>query len=178
MLSKLLDRRNRQNQTTENPIFTRREPEEHPEAEEPPATGQTPVDSTAAQTPQPPPRRRKQHHSRGADFTLEYLSHSVIQVTHREHVGWFGINTDWDVLRPYAWTRHQSNVTNDGIHGEILWAETPDEALDSLCISMLTDQRKVDSGKINPEERKEAARQVLREMLRDMPDEITSEELQ
>ena len=54
----------------------------------------------------------------------------------------------------------------DGTFGSL----TPKEALNSLCSSMLTDQRKEDSKRINPEGRKASAQQVQKEFLEELPD--------
>ena len=62
-------------------------------------------------------------------------------------------------------------VHNDGIDGMATFMyPTPDAALGALCDSMLADQRKEDSRRINPEQRKRAARKVLGEFLEEIAD--------
>ena len=46
---------------------------------------------------------------------------------------------------------------------------TPDESLLALCDSMLAKQRREDARRVNPEERKRAARTVLAEFVEDLP---------
>ena len=114
---------------------------------------------------------KKRHYNNGeAEFILEPLSPSVVQVTHREQVAYFGTNLNWDVLRPYAWTTLEYQVQDDGIGGAVLWAATPDDALRALCRSLVSSQRREDSRRINPEERMAAARQVLGEFLEELPE--------
>ena len=46
-------------------------------------------------------RLEKRHYNnREAEFILEPLSPSVVQVTHREQVAYFGTNLNWDTLHP------------------------------------------------------------------------------
>ncbi len=47
---------------------------------------------------------------------------------------------------------------------------TPEMALGDLCRALLSQQRKQDDKRINPEERKDAARQVTREFLEELTD--------
>ena len=113
---------------------------------------------------------RKRHYNNGdGEFILEPLSDSLVKVTHRDQMGYFGINKNWDVARPYTYTTRKSFGDNDGVDG-FSGCLTPKEALDFLCRSMLTYQREEDSKRINPEGRKDAARQVLREFLDELPD--------
>ena len=44
------------------------------------------------------------HKSGQAEFILQPLSESLIRVTHRDQVGYIGINQNWDVAAPYSWT--------------------------------------------------------------------------
>ena len=114
---------------------------------------------------------KKRHYNNGdGEFILEPLSDSLVKVTHRDQTGYFGINRKWDVARPYAYTTWATEVDNEGIDAFLGSSRTPKEALDSLCFSMLTDQRKEDSRRINPEGRKESARHVLKEFLEELPD--------
>ena len=101
----------------------------------------------------------------GAVFILESLSDSVVRISHREQTGYFGISRDWDPSRPYRRTTVEGVVHTDGIGGSSFPFSTPDEALKSLCGFMLAAQRTADASRINPEERKQAARQVLNEFM-------------
>ncbi|MDE2938841.1 MAG: hypothetical protein OXR67_07955 [Chloroflexota bacterium] len=108
----------------------------------------------------------RRHYNNGhAEFILEPVSPSVVRVEHRDQVGWIGINKNWDVLQPFTWTHEESYVDDDGIRGSFLGDDTPEKALRALARNMLSDQRKADSRRVNPEERQNAARQVLREFL-------------
>ena len=116
-------------------------------------------------------QERRHYYHQGAVFILEALSDSVVRVTHREQSGCFGFNRKWDPSRPFTWTVSGSYfVHDDGIDGMAtsMYA-TPDAALEVLCDWMLADQRKEDARRINPEERKRAARKVLGEFLEEIP---------
>ena len=114
---------------------------------------------------------KKRHYNNGdGEFILEPISDSLVKVTHRDQAGYFGINREWDVNNPYALTTSESLTSISGISGAIWGHPTPERALKSLCGLMLTDQRKKDSERINPEGRKKAARQVLKEFLEELPD--------
>ena len=114
---------------------------------------------------------KKRHYNNGdGEFILEPLSDSLVKVTHRDQTGYFGINKDWDANSPYARTVSEFQTDLDGISNATWGYPTPERALESLCAMMLTDQRKKDSRRINPEGRKESARQVLREFLEELPD--------
>ena len=113
--------------------------------------------------------QRRTYRLDGADFTLEPVNDSATKVTHRDQVGWIGINTDWDAQRPYTWTTSPTEVGDDGIHNPVFNASTPDSALMSLCRVLLINQSKEDSKNINPQERKAAAQRVLEEFLHDLP---------
>ena len=116
-------------------------------------------------------QERRRYYHEGAEFILEPLSDSVVRVTHREQTGYFGFNRKWDPSRPYTRCRIEAVVRSDGIDGSsIVSYSTPDDALDDLCHAMLDDQRVEDSRRINPEQRKRAARKVLEEFLEDLPD--------
>lgn len=129
-------------------------------------------------TPAKPPAREpagmeglvgRRHYNNGeAEFILEPVSPSVVRVEHRDQVGWIGINNNWDVLQPFAETHLESHVDDDGIRGSFWGYDTLEKALKALAGSMLSGQRKADSRRINPEERQNAARQVLREFLGDL----------
>ena len=107
----------------------------------------------------------------GAVFILEALSESVVRVKHRDQVGYFGFNRNWDPSNPYTHTNYRGFVSDDGIEGmAILSFSSPDAALKSLCDSMLRNQRKDDARRTNPEERKRAARRMLGEFLDELWD--------
>lgn len=111
----------------------------------------------------------RRHYNNGhAEFILEPVSPSVVRVEHRDQVGWIGINKNWDVLQPFTWAHQESYVDDDGIRGSFWGYDTPEKALRNLTGTMLSDQRRADSRRINPEERQSAARQVLREFLGDL----------
>ena len=117
-----------------------------------------------------------------AEFILRSITESLIRVTHRDQVGYIGVNQNWDVGKPYTWTfmdrtsgpsradMEERYARPDGIHGNPFGESTPEEALTLLCNLQLVIQRKEDSQRINPEERKRAARKVLREFLGELPD--------
>ena len=114
---------------------------------------------------------KKRHYNDGnGEFILEPLSDSLVKVTHRDQVGYFGITKEWDAARPYAQSTTEFMVDVDGI-SDVIWGyPIPGGALKELCGLMLTAQRRKDSERINPEERKKAARQVLKEFLEELPD--------
>ena len=90
---------------------------------------------------------------REAEFILEPLTDAMVKVTHR----------------PYTWTTLSSQLRDDGIDGGLFHYTTPDDAPKALCAMLLVQQRVEDSRRINPEERKAAARRVLREFLNEQP---------
>ena len=48
---------------------------------------------------------QKRHYNKGeGEFMLEPLSDSVVRVTHRDQVGYFGFNRDWEPYSPYTYT--------------------------------------------------------------------------
>ena len=108
-----------------------------------------------------------QYNNGGAEFILERVDASTVKVTHLEQIGWFGLNADWDADQPYAWTTSERDIKDNGIDG-LFRHNTPDQALNMLCSSLLRDQRRADSKRINPEQRQEAARKVLDEFLREL----------
>ena len=114
----------------------------------------------------------KRHYNNGeAEFMLDPLSDSVVMVTHRDKVGYFGFNRDWDPAKPYTWAEYEGFVHDDGI--EEIGARsysTPDGALQYLCDLLLTEQLREDARRINPEVRQRAARQVLAEFMAELPD--------
>ncbi len=113
----------------------------------------------------------RRHYNNGeAEFILEAVNDSVVKVTHRDQVGWIGISRDWDAQRPYTHTTLASSIRDDGIEGFVFHHATPDDALRFLCKLLLDSQSKRDSQRVNPEERKTAARKVLREFLDEQPE--------
>ena len=113
---------------------------------------------------------KKRHYNNGdGEFILEPLSDSLVKVTHRDQTGYFGIVKDWDAGAPFAYTTSTSRVDDNEIDNYSGYS-TPESALGSLCRLMLSAQRKEDSKRINPEGRKKAARQILREFLEELPD--------
>ena len=102
-----------------------------------------------------------------AEFILKRVDANTVKVTHLEQAGWFGLNADWDAEQPYAWTTSERNIKDNGVDS-IFSHTTPDQALNMLCSSLLRDQRRADSKRINPEQRQEAARKVLDEFLREL----------
>lgn len=114
--------------------------------------------------------QEKTHYNyRDSVFILQPLSESVVRVTHRDQMGYFGFNRQWDPSQPYTRAGTATSVHDDGIEGFAYSFSTPDAALTSLCDSMLRDQRREDARRINPEERKRAARQVLSEFIDELP---------
>ena len=111
------------------------------------------------------------HYNNGeAEFILEPVNDSVVKVTHRDQVGWIGISLDWDPQRPYTTTTFSNRLSDDGIERIGSEFATPDDAMKSLCRWLLRQQRREDSRSVNLEERKDAARRVLREFLDELPD--------
>ena len=103
---------------------------------------------------------------RGEEFILEAISDSVVKVTHREQIGYFGVNRNWDPLAPYTLTQNKASVHADGIDGSsIISYARPGGALKTLCGWMLESQRKLDAGRDSPEDRKNLARWALGEFL-------------
>ena len=113
----------------------------------------------------------KRHYNNGeAEFMLDPVNDAVVKVTHRNQVGWIGISLDWDVQRPYTFTTSPAEISDDGLDGVVFRFSTPDEALKFLCTMLLDDQGREDSQRVNPEERKAAAKRVLREFLNEQPE--------
>ena len=141
-------------------------------------TGEHKMPDEPAQYPAP---KVWSHNNGQAEFILRSMSESLVQVTHRDQVGYIGINQNWDVGRPYTWTYMdrttgpsradmERDARPDGIHGNPSGEATPEEALTLLCNLQLVIQRREDSRRINPEERKRSARKVLGEFLDRLPD--------
>ena len=82
--------------------------------------------------------------------------------------GYFGVAKDWEAARPYTWTTLTPDA--DEVDGGVVSYSTPESALDPLCGLLLNKQHNEDSRRINPEQRKRAARKVLGEFLEELPD--------
>ena len=141
-------------------------------------TGEHKMPEEPAQYPAP---KVWSHNNGQAEFILRSMSESLVQVTHRDQVGYIGVNQNWDVGKPYTWTYMdrttgpsradmERDARPDGIHGNPFGESTPEEALALLCNILLETQGKEDSRRINPEERKRSARKVLGEFLDRLPD--------
>ena len=105
------------------------------------------------------------------EFILDPISDSVVRVTHGEQTGFFGLKKDWEAARPYTWINWVVDAHEDGIAADFSYSyPIPEMALEDLCRVLLREQRKQDGKRINPEERKGAAGQVLREFLEELPD--------
>ena len=126
-----------------------------------------PAPTDATTVPELPGKRHYIHE--GSVFILESLSDSVVRVTHREQTGYFGLGENWDPSKPYRKTTAEGVIHTDGIGGSSFPFSTPDEALESLCDLMLATQRREDASRINPEERRQAARKVLVEFMDALP---------
>ena len=117
---------------------------------------------------EPQTKARRHYNHEAAEFILEPISDSVVRVTHREQTGYFGVAKDWEAARPYTWTASTSDARE--VDGVAISYSTPEAALDPLCGLLLNKQHKKDSRRINPEQRKRAARKVLGEFLEELPD--------
>ena len=76
------------------------------------------------------------------DFILEHISQSVVQVTHEDDRGYFGLSANRDSTYPYTWTGHDMDVQSEGIaYGRVYFNfhSTPKAALDALCCAMLNE---------------------------------------
>ena len=125
--------------------------------------------------------KKRRYNYRRAEFILEPLSDALVRVTHREQTGYIGITRNWDAGKPYSWTFLESTAepggvdmesmaSPDGIEGNFFSHSTPEQALKIVCDILLDMQRKEDSKRVNLEERKRIARQVLREFLEGLPE--------
>ena len=94
----------------------------------------------------------KRHYNNGeAEFMPRSPVGLVVMVTHRDKVGYFGFNRDWDPAKPYTWAEYEGFVHDDWI--EEIGARsysTPDGALQYLCDLLLTEQLREDARRINP----------------------------
>ena len=107
--------------------------------------------------------KRRLYSYRDEEFILEPLYESVVRVTYREQTGYVGLNRDWEADRPYTWINWEGDIDEGGISASISFSyPVPELALEALCRALLREQRKQDSQRINPEERKKAGRQIFR----------------
>ena len=115
--------------------------------------------------------KRRIYSYRDEQFILEPIYESVVRVTYMEQTGYVGLNRDWEADRPYTWINWEGDIDEDGISASFSYTyPVPELALEDLCRVLLREQRKQDSQRINPEERKEAGRQVFREFLEELPE--------
>ena len=114
---------------------------------------------------------RRRHHDHGDEkFLLKAVSESVVRVSHRDQTGYIGIGREWkDPERPYASTRREDDVCDEGIGGIAVGYRTPAAALDTLCGEMLVDQRMEDVRQASAEQWQGTANRVLREFLEELP---------
>ena len=114
--------------------------------------------------------KRRIYSYRDEQFILEPLYESVVRVTYREQTGYVGLNSDWEADRPYTWINWEGDFDEGGISAGLSYSyPVPELALEDLCRVLLREQRKQDSQRINPEERKQAGRQVFKEFLEELP---------
>ena len=113
-------------------------------------TGEHKMPEEPAQYPAP---KVWSHNNGQAEFILRSMSESLVQVTHRDQVGYIGVNQNWDVGKPYTWTfmdrtagpggaDMERTARPDGIHGNPFGVSTPEEALTLLCNLLLETQGK------------------------------------
>ena len=108
---------------------------------------------------------------RDVEFILEPLSESVVRVNYQDQKGYVGLKRDWEADRPYTWINWEGDINDEGISAGFSYSyPIPELALEDLCSLLLREQRKQDAQRINPEERKKAARHVFREFLEEMPE--------
>ena len=134
------------------------------------------VDESALQ----PTPKIWRHNVGQAEFILQPMSDSLVRVMYRDQVGYIGVNQNWDVAAPYSWTYVEDGsgpggdiertARPDGIHRNPFGESTPEAELAVVCNILLNLHRREDSRRVNPEERKQAARKVLREFLDELPD--------
>ena len=108
----------------------------------------------------------------GDRFVLERLSPSVVQVRHRDHVGYFGLYKDGDLTHPFAFQTWELESYDEGLGNSLTRSRTPEFALRSLIHYMKEMQRETDEKRINPEARKGLAQLTLQEFLETLPDSL------
>ena len=117
--------------------------------------------------------QKRQYIFRDVEFVLEPLSESVVKVTYEDQTGYVGLKRDWEADRPFTWINWEGDVNEEGIWTDFSYSyPVPEFALEDLCRVLLREQRKQDSQRIHPGERKKAARQIFREFLEEMPEAI------
>lgn len=84
-------------------------------------------------------------------------------------VSWYRFSLANLCVSTVTWTVLESQVRDDGIASAVVSYSTPEGALDALCQMLLINQSKEDSKRINPEQRKKAAQQIMREFLEELP---------
>ena len=105
-----------------------------------------------------------------AEFILESLYPDVVKVTHRNQVGYFGVNLDWSLQHPYSWSHTESLVHDNGLFGVNARGHTPEDALKELCNSMLINQSKEDASPFSLDDPKGGAQRALQNFLEESPD--------
>ena len=119
--------------------------------------------------PVPEAPARRAYTSAAEEFILEQVSEAVIQVTHREQTGHFGLLKEWKPATPYGWNPSGRWRNKQGIEASWGFYASPDQALEDLTRELVKKQREADARKVNPGERRAAARQVLRELMEELP---------
>ena len=126
--------------------------------------------SDAPATRMPAEMLRRRYFDNGdAEFLLFPVSDFVVQVMYRDQTGYFGVVAGWDISEAYTHTRYRRHVSPDGIEGfTIDRYQTPDAALIELCSSMLDNEHNQVSERLTFEELKDAAGEVLGELLNEL----------
>lgn len=142
---------------------TQASPEQNPQ--DPPGATGGPEDTTGSQS-------SRSYSLKAKEFILEPISEALVRVTFRQQQGYFGMALKWNPQKPYAWSTWSPKYTTpnpEGLEMTFHRATSPDEALEQLCNQLLQDQQQADAASINPEQRKKAARQVLQDLLQELP---------
>ena len=104
-----------------------------------------------------------------AGFLLFPVSEFVTRVMYRDQEGYVGVVAGWDISEAYTHTRYSDHVSPDGIEGFVLDTyRTPDAALIELCSSMMEDENDHDSTHLAFEELKDAAGDVLGQLVEEL----------
>ena len=83
----------------------------------------------------------------GLEFTIEALSECLMQVTHGEQSGWFGVNLDENSEEtPFAWTTDPDIITLDGLLGASS-VNDPSKALEELAETLVQMQAEFDAAR-------------------------------
>lgn len=121
--------------------------------------------------------KRRLYTYKDVQVALEPVSESVVRVTYREQTGYIGLKRDWEADRPYTWISWEGDIHEDGISAGFSYTYPVLElALEDLCRRLLREQRKQDSQRVNPEERKKASRQIIGEFLEELPEAPVEDE--